>query len=261
MKSLRLASKPISYTKYSSSNFKSVDASVVTEESVSLSVNGKIWLTFMCTPNQLIEQAIGFLFNEAVINSLSDILHIELHPKKTLVDAWLVQDVSPPSQWKRTSGCTGGYSAISLEHVSPVNNQGWKIQATDVQSMMRTFFETQEIYQDTRGIHASALVDKNKLWIVCEDVGRHNTFDKLAGKFLLEEIELDQRLLLTTGRISSEMLLKAARMEIEMIISRTSPTSMSIEMANKLGITLLGYARGSQFNIYAHPERIAEIGL
>jgi FdhD protein len=89
-----------------------------------------------------------------------------------------------------------------------------------------------------------------------EDIGRHNTLDKIAGLCLLHDLHPERRILMTTGRISSEMIQKSARIGATIVISRTSPTSMSIQLAEQMGITLIGYARASQFNIYSHPERI-----
>ena len=89
-----------------------------------------------------------------------------------------------------------------------------------------------------------------------EDIGRHNTLDKIAGLCMLRNIWPDQRIIITTGRISSEMLQKAARLRAPILISRTSPSSLSIEMAERYGITLVGYARRQRFNVYSHPQRL-----
>jgi len=115
---------------------------------------------------------------------------------------------------------------------------------------------SQELYRETGGVHTSALSDGEKILIVAEDIGRHNTLDKIAGRCLMENIWPDERILLTTGRISSEMLQKAARLGADAVISRTAPSSLAVEMAESLGITLIGYARRDRFNVYAHEERI-----
>ena len=92
--------------------------------------------------------------------------------------------------------------------------------------------------------------------LVAEDIGRHNTLDKIAGLCLMKNIQPQTRILLTTGRISSEMLQKAARMNVPIVISRTSPSSLSIQMAERYGITLIGYARRHRFNVYTDLQRI-----
>jgi FdhD protein len=122
--------------------------------------------------------------------------------------------------------------------------------------LINQLFESQQLYRTSGGVHTSALCDGQRIQIVAEDIGRHNTLDKIAGRCLLEGISLPRRILLTTGRISSEMLQKSARLKASIVISRTSPSSLSIELAQKWGITLIGYARRNRFNIYTHPERI-----
>ncbi len=92
--------------------------------------------------------------------------------------------------------------------------------------------------------------------VAAEDIGRHNTLDKIAGQCLLRQLWPSTRILITTGRISSEMLQKAARLRAPILVSRTSPSSLSIEMAERYGITLVGYARRQRFNVYTHPRRV-----
>jgi FdhD protein len=117
-------------------------------------------------------------------------------------------------------------------------------------------YETQPLYQQSGGVHTSALSDGEALIVWAEDVGRHNTLDKIAGKILLQSLTIPHPLVLTTGRISSEMLQKASRLGAPIVISRTAPTSLSIQLAEKGGITLIGYARRDRFNVYTHPQRI-----
>lgn len=92
--------------------------------------------------------------------------------------------------------------------------------------------------------------------IAAEDIGRHNTLDKIAGRYIMERINPVRKIIVTTGRISSEMIQKAGRIGAEVVISRTSPSSLSVQMADELGITLIGYARRDRFTIYTHREVI-----
>jgi FdhD protein len=106
-------------------------------------------------------------------------------------------------------------------------------------------------YRASRGIHGAALGDGERLLVVAEDVGRHNAVDKVKGEALLRGIPTEDRILLSTGRISSEMLLKASRMAVPVVASRTSPTEMAVALAEQLGITVVGYLRGDSLNVYA----------
>ena len=229
---------------------------VIVEQSVSLTVNGKVWLSFMCTPVDIEALAVGFLFNEKIISSMDEILDIYVCEHKDNIDIWLDRSVEEPKNWRRTSGCTGGYTSAVLEEVSPVPPNGVVLDPVQILNLIHNLFESQEIYRKSGGVHASALADKEKILFQVEDVGRHNTLDKIAGKIILEKINLHPKIIITTGRISSEMLQKAARLKTSILISRTSPTSMSVELAARLGITLIGYARGHRFNVYSHPERV-----
>lgn len=248
--------KPIQYRQYRSGRWEAVDAQIGIETPVSLTVNGEVWLTFMCTPNQLEALAAGFLFNEGVVETADQIADIRLCAQGDNVDVWLNEAAKKPEQWRRTSGCTGGFTALDVTQAEPARLNGFMLHPDTVGRLIEQLFESQDLYRQVGGVHTSALSDGEQIWAVAEDIGRHNSLDKLAGLCLLEGIEIPRKILLTTGRISSEMLQKAARMSAAMVISRTSPSSLSIELAQKWGITLIGYARRDRFNVYAWPERL-----
>jgi FdhD protein len=249
---------PVRFHQMNSNKWETIDNYVIVEKPVSLFVNNELWLTFMCTPNQLEALAAGFLFNEGAIATKTEIIDIHICESGDVIDVWLEHGAQKPKEWKRTSGCTGGYTGTDILTLKPEIFNGVSISAHCVHEMVAKLFRTQDLYQKAGGVHTSILSDGNEVNVMAEDVGRHNSLDKLAGRMLLEEIDMSRKIILTTGRISSDMLQKAANIGAPVVISRTSPTSLSIELAEKWGITLIGYARRNRFNLYTHPGRIIE---
>lgn len=250
--------KEIQYERYEFKKWEHFDAETIVETPVSLTVNGQVWLTFMCTPVHLEELAVGFLYNEGIIESMDEVENVHLCEHGDNVDVWLNRDVEQPASWRRTSGCTGGVTAVDLlakPNVSFDANR-LEVQPDAIGRIVEMLFESQSLYRETGGVHTSALSDGEKIVISAEDIGRHNTLDKIAGLCLMQGIAPEKRILITTGRISSEMLQKAARMDVPILISRTSPSSLSIEMAERYGITLIGYARKHRFNVYSNSQRV-----
>lgn len=248
----------IQFHQMNSGKWELVDNHVIVEKPVSLFVNNELWLTFMCTPNHLEALAAGFLFNEGTISTKGEIADIHVCESGDVVDVWLNHGVDSPKEWKRTSGCTGGYTSTDIFTLKPATLNGLSLNAHRVNAMVAKLFNTQDLYRKAGGVHTSILSDGDEVNVMVEDVGRHNSLDKLAGRLLLEEIEMSRKIILTTGRISSDMLQKAANIGAPIVISRTSPTSLSIDLAEKWGITLIGYARRNRFNLYTHPGRIIE---
>jgi FdhD protein len=250
--------KAIEYERYEFKKWEHFTAETIVETPVSLTVNGQVWISFMCTPIHLDELALGFLYNEGVIQSMEEVADARLCEHGDNMDIWLNHSVEQPTNWRRTSGCTGGMTAVDLLAKPNVNfaEDNFKIQPEAVMEMVDKLFESQELYRDTGGVHTSALSDGEKIVFAADDIGRHNTLDKLAGMCLMQNTWPKNRLLITTGRISSEMLQKAAQLNAPILISRTSPSSLSIEMAQRYGITLIGYARKHRFNVYSNGERI-----
>lgn len=251
------ADEPRQFLHYSTSTgWEPIDSRVISEAPVTLYVNGESWLTFMCTPTHLEALGVGFLFNERIITSASEISVVTVCKNGCQLDIWLKRVVDKPEHWRRTSGCTGGATATDTDAIKPVEISNEILPPELILSGMDNLLRLQELYRSTRGVHCSMLTDGAGTTILAEDIGRHNTLDKLAGRLLLEKPTLRRRLVFTTGRISSEMLQKSARLGACAVVSRTSPTALSIRLAEELGISLIGYARRNQFNVYAHAERL-----
>jgi FdhD protein len=250
--------KAIHYERYESKKWKPYDAETIVESPVSLTVNGEVWLTFMCTPVNLEALSVGFLYNEGIIQSMEEVEDVYVCEHGDNVDVWLNRSVEQPESWRRTSGCTGGVTAVDLLARPDVSFNGDqpRVAPEAIGHLVEGLFESQALYRETGGVHTSALSDGEKIVFAAEDIGRHNTLDKIAGLCLMKNVWPATRILLTTGRISSEMLQKAARIQAPILISRTSPSSLSIEMAERYGITLIGYARPDRFNVYSNQQRI-----
>jgi FdhD protein len=248
----------ISFIQFDASQRKYMAGSTIRESPVSLTVNGQIWTTFMCTPVDLEALMLGFLYNEGVVNSIDEVADVRICEHGDNVDIWLNHDVQKPKSWTRTSGCTGGVTAVNLiERPQTVARAEEILISTDrIHQLVEKLFESQELYRETGGVHTSVLSDGEQVIVSAEDIGRHNTLDKLAGLCLMKNLWPEKRILVSTGRISSEMLQKTVRMDAKIIASRTSPSSLSIELADAWGVTLIGYARRRRFNLYTHPERI-----
>jgi len=250
--------KAIHYERYEFKKWEPYDAETIVEAPVSLTVNGQVWLSFMCTPVNLEALAVGFLYNEGVLENMEQVEDVRVCEHGDNVDVWLNRSVEQPKSWRRTSGCTGGVTAVDLLARPNISFDGDqpKVPPEAIGHLVEMLFESQELYRETGGVHTSALSDGEKILLSAEDIGRHNTLDKIAGLCLMNNIWPATRILITTGRISSEMLQKAARLETPILISRTSPSSLSIEMAERYGITLIGYARTHRFNVYSNSQRV-----
>jgi FdhD protein len=250
--------KAIQYERYEFRKWEHHDAETIVETPVSLTVNGKVWLSFMCTPVNLEALSVGFLYNEGMIESMDEVSDVRVCEHGDNVDVWLNYTVEQPASWRRTSGCTGGVTAVDLLAKPNVHfgMNSLRLSPEAVGRLVEMLFESQSLYRETGGVHTSALSDGENVLLSAEDIGRHNTLDKIAGLCLMNGITSENKILITTGRISSEMLQKAARLQVPILISRTSPSSLSIEMAERYGITLVGYARRDRFNVYSNGERV-----
>jgi FdhD protein len=131
-----------------------------------------------------------------------------------------------------------------------------KIKAKVALKLMDELLDNSVLHNKTHGTHCSALASKEKIIALREDIGRHNTIDMLGGYALLQKINLSDAIILTTGRISSEIVYKVWNLGIPAIISHSAPTLKAIELSHKANIMLIGYVRGGRMNIYSQERRI-----
>jgi len=239
------------YLRVKGERTEEVTGEVVREQPLTVYVDGERFLTLLCTPVKLEALVIGYLWMEKVIGDLAEIRAVDVSAVDGRVDVTLTHPVTLPTERILTSGCGGGITFRIDHRLFPRLSSSLRVSPAQLTTQMRELFAAAVLYKTSRGIHGAALSDGERLLVVAEDVGRHNAVDKIKGEALLRDIPTDDRILLSTGRVSSEMLLKAARMGVPVVASRTSPTEMAIALAEQLNITVCGYVRPDGLNLYA----------
>ncbi len=247
--------------RFSEETSSNVDDVVAREFPLTIILNDRELVTLLCSPADLKHLAIGFLTSEGLITSRNDI-------KKMLVDEargvvrveTAVDEVGTEEVFKRfiSSGCGRGasfYSAADVTGASKVQSS-LVVSRAEITSLFKEFQRQSDLYHSTGGVHSAALCDTKSIVVFSEDVGRHNAVDKIFGRCFLEDIPTDDRLVLTSGRISSEILLKVARRNIPVLASKSAPTDLGVRLARDMGITLLGFVRGNRMNVYANEGRV-----
>lgn len=240
-----------SYLKIRGDRVEEVTGEVVREQPLTVYVNGERFLTLLCSPMRLESLVIGYLWMEKIIQELDDVTALAVSPVDGRADVTLRTAVVLPTERILTSGCGGGITFRIDHRLFPRLQSLLRVRPQDLSLRMKDLFGAAVHYQESRGIHGAALADSEHLLVVAEDVGRHNAIDRVKGEALLRGIPTEDRILLSTGRVSSEMLLKAARMGVPIVASRTSPTEMAVALAEQLNVTVCGYVRPDSLNVYA----------
>ncbi len=230
------------------------------EIKLSIVIDGRELVTLMCTPHRLNYLVAGFLYLEGIIDHISELCLLGICDEETRAQVRLKNPFNFEEFYKQStisSGCGGGIVAGKkrLKSVPPL--PGKPISTKNIFNLMKQLYSVSKKHRSTGGIHSAGLsLDGEKLYLVSEDIGRHNTIDKLGGECFLKEIFTRGGIIVTTGRISSEMVAKASRMQINILASRTAITTLAYQLAQELGITLIGYIRARKLRIYTHPENV-----
>lgn len=235
---------------------------VAVESPLTIYFNEQELVTLLCSPRDLQYLALGFLRSEGLISGADDLDSVSVDEERSIV---FVQtkgedNLAEKLYGKRTitSGCGKGtifFHALDSLQSKPVVS-GLRVKGESLFALMRALQDRSLLFQATGGVHSAALAEEEQILIYSEDIGRHNAMDKIVGECLMKGISLNDRILLSSGRLSAEIVLKGAKMGIPLIVSRSAPTSLAVELAGRTGITLVGFVRGRRFNIYSHEERI-----
>jgi len=232
---------------------------VVNETTFLLSCQCETLGVFTCTPAYMEELVTGYLVSSGIINEKNNLIHIEYLKGKGKFDVTLEDNnyhKKHPTMSIRPTGCAGGEMIIVDSPLKKQRRSTLKIPALQLSALMAGFNKESMLFKTTGGVHSAAIADTNGIIVFREDIGRHNAIDKVVGYMHIHKISMENKILLTSGRVSSEIILKAVHAGIGMVISHSAPTYKAIELALKNKITLIGFARGQNFNVYTHPERI-----
>ncbi len=250
--------------KWGSGKMKETRASTPREFSLTIFFNKVPLVTILATPNQLRELAVGFLYSEGFLKGRDELKRAELKLRQG--EVWVkskdkqagLNHLLDQRPLGLTSGCGKGVTFFHPSRLKGLKKLTSKltISPDKVSELMKGMFSRASLYRRGGGIHCSALCDRERIIAFSEDIARHNTIDKILGQCLLKGISTRGKILLTSGRISSEMFLKTLRARIPLIASHTSPTNLSVELGEKFGITVIGYLKAGRINIYTHPWRI-----
>lgn len=243
-----------------------VEDSVIVEYPFTIFINDEEFITLLCSPSALEYLAIGFLVSEGIIKDLSQINKVFIDTEKGHGYVQL-NHKSPLAEklfGKRTvtTGCGKGtifYNVLDSFGTQRVTSDV-KVSVGNLSYLSGLLNQHSILFKETGGVHSCALCSQEEILIFHEDVGRHNALDKILGEAFFKGINLEDKILITSGRISSEMIIKTSKRKIPVIVSRSAPTNLSINVAKELGVTLIGFARGRRLNIYNGEDRVIEGG-
>ncbi|MFD1017921.1 formate dehydrogenase accessory sulfurtransferase FdhD [Thalassobacillus hwangdonensis] len=240
------------------------DSDVVADEyPLTLMINGEEFATLVCTPLNLEELVIGFLASEGVIRRVEDINSLSIDQDRGF--AYVEMDRMPTAEVKSDkrwiSSCCGKSRSFYFQNDAKTAKtviSHVTITPEQCESLMKAFQQSSGLFHETGGVHQASIASVDGLEYGYEDIGRHNALDKLYGYVLREKIALKNKIVIFSGRISSEVLLKVSKMGVGLILSKSASTHLALELAEDLNITAIGFVRKDRMNVYTHPHRVVD---
>lgn len=231
------------------------------ERPVTLHLGDTEIATIQASPDDLEDLAVGFMVTEGLLTDQALLEGVTVDHERGLVWVRTSEPVPDDLAYRRryiTAGCGKGVTFASVGHMEGLKQlpEGPAVDSATLYGLMGQLARGAERYRDSGGSHACSIAIGGRTLLVREDVGRHNALDKLLGRAWLDRIETEGAVILTTGRISYEMAVKVAKMGAPIAVSRTAVTDLAARVAEHVGLTLVGYARGGRMVVYTHPERV-----
>jgi FdhD protein len=238
---------------------------IAKEVPLTIMLNGEELATVLCSPYALELLALGFLVSEGILQHRDELKSIAYRPEEGAI--WVETATGGAERnedsLKRNPARHYGKEGLSLhslsddEQVQPVSHTT-HFTLRELLGFVTKFNEEAHNFRLTGGIHEAALAHREGFVVSYEDVGRHNALDRLLGYTFLNDIDTSDKAVILSGRIASERVALVARIGVPVVVSLSAPTCLSIAMAEQLGITLVGFARGNTLNVYTHPDRIVK---
>ncbi|WP_174727810.1 formate dehydrogenase accessory sulfurtransferase FdhD [Mesobacillus harenae] len=250
--------------KYNEGKFTEIEDDIVNEFPLTVYVNDLEFATMVCTPTDFEEMVVGFLASEGVIRFYKDIHSINIDESRGYAYVMLKANTITSQEYysKRFIGSCCGKSRQFYFHndakTAKTSTSTTTITAAQCIELMNQMQNSSQVFQETGGVHNAALCTAEETIAVRTDIGRHNALDKLLGFSLLNRVPVRDKIIVFSGRISSEVLLKAAKIGVGIVLSKSAPTDLAIKLARDLNITAVGFIRGKSFNVYSCSERITE---
>lgn len=233
------------------------------ESALTIQVNGQEVATLLCSPHDWRELTVGFLLSEGILERGDPVPEVEINAAGGYAQVSLARGLRPElkSALSRLvgSGCAAAvpfYRGVDAAASRPIQSR-LAVSRQALFSLMKEFQAQSELFRQTGGLHAAGMGNADGgLVAFQEDIGRHNALDRIIGQAYLQRQNLSELIAVSSGRLSSEIVLKAVKAGLPMLASRSAPTDLAVELARKLSLTLIGFVRGRRLNIYATPERV-----
>lgn len=233
--------------------------SVVAEMPLKLYINYELYTVLMCTPNEVKELAIGYLFSEGIITSLDSIESIEeKFDDRVCVVLKDHIKVNYDSIKAEASGCGSGRVQLQFLELGldKAIESDYKVSSITISKLMKEFNTASELFKKTGGVHSCAICGDEAIVVFSEDIGRHNALDKVIGKSIMSNISLENNFVMTTGRISSDIVVKTIKAGIPVLVSHSAPTDLALEIAEASNLTVIGFTRGNRMTVYCGKCRV-----
>lgn len=250
---------------YRAGQWNTCDDVIASEYALTIFVNDNELATIVCTPTDLEEMVYGFLASEGIIRLADEVEQIQLSRFMGTARVKTTRPVTFNQAFynkRYIASCCGKgrqsfyfqNDAMTAKHV----DDDVRLSPEQVFFVLDAMDEQATLFEETGGVHMAALCRPDELLLARTDIGRHNALDKIFGYSLMHQLSLSGTVVAFSGRISSEVLLKVAKIGVGIVVARSAPTLLAIDMAEELGVTTVGFVRGDAFNVYSHAWRIGQ---